>query len=294
MKKRVFFYVTILSLFCFNVSIFSNGLQEDLQALMQLKNKVLQARKNVAKLGSRDEVEIGSQDVLVDVACQTCIETKPNKIKKKKREYSDACCEETDRGWAITIKNGCFYPQDKTLRAIFDCCGSKGGYWLEGAVRYNFWKKMNLEASGSFFKKEGKALCSDVCTKVKLPTLGLGLKYFFRDMDYCGCDWRDRWLFFLGAGLRVFFYKEENASPYVLRCIKKTTVGGMVNAGFTVMARKHFFIDLFADYNFKKLCLDCDDVCVQTDNITGCCKPSYFCKLDLGGVVAGIGLGGTF
>ena len=203
-------------------------------------------------------------------------------------------CEKKDRDWAITFKNGFFYPQDKTFRCIFDRCGSKGGYWPELALRYNCWKGMNVEASGSYFSREGRMLGGNECTKVKLPTLGLGLKYFMRDMDYCGCDWRDRWSFFLGAGLRLFFYREENASPFILSCIKKTTVGGMVNAGFTVKACKRFFVDLFVDYNFKKLCLDCDDVCVQTDNITGCCKPSYFCKLDLGGVVAGIGLGGNF
>jgi hypothetical protein len=31
------------------------------------------------------------------------------------------------------IKQGYFVPQEKALRNMFSCCGSKGGYFIEGA-----------------------------------------------------------------------------------------------------------------------------------------------------------------
>ncbi|MFC1841621.1 hypothetical protein ACFLYA_00955 [Candidatus Dependentiae bacterium] len=205
--------------------------------------------------------------------------------------------EEAGYDWAITIKNGYFHPRDKVLRCIFDRCGKKGGYWFEGAVRRNVWKRLDVEASGSYFRKEGKALCGTECTRVSIPTFGLGLKYFFSRRD-CSCC-IDKFSFFVGTGLRVFFYKEKNGSPFVNPCFKKTTAGGMVNVGFEYDVREHFLINLFFDYNFKKL-KPCDKNCCnqncdpyRTGILTSCC-PSYFCNVDLGGFVFGIGLGGKF
>ena len=226
------------------------------------------------------------------------------------RSYILASCDgpkEADCDWAITIKNGYFYPQDKTLRCIFDRCGSKGGYWLELAVRYNFWKGLNVEASGSYFKRKGRALYSSECTEVKIPTVGLGLKYFFTPIDFCDdCDCCDNcnnwWSFFLGGGLRVFFYHEKNNYPYVLSCREKTTAGGMVNAGFEFRVWKGLLINLFADYNFKKLRFCCDNTC-GTSNCQSTCSntsnnvcacPSCNFDIHLGGLVAGVGIGYAF
>jgi len=210
-----------------------------------------------------------------------------------------------DYGIAFTIKNGFFYPQDCVLREIFDRCNGKGGYWVEGAMRYNFWRDLNVELSGSYFSKKGIALCGNEYTKVKLPTFGLGLKYFFMCKDYYNCDscW-NRLSFFVGGGLRVFFYKERNGSPYVAQCVDKTTVGGMVNAGLEIDLYKGLFLDLFVDYNFGKVDLDRNDLCntcnpccnptpTSSTQCTSCC-PSCCFDLKVGGVVGGIGLGYKF
>jgi len=213
------------------------------------------------------------------------------------------CCDPCDDcyGVALTIKNGFFYPQDSTLRDIFDRKSSKGGYWVEGALRYNFWKELNAEISGSYFSHKGIALCGTECTEIKLPTLGLGLKYFFRPTDCCNCcnNCFERVSFFVGGGLRVFFYHEHNNSPYVIQYIDKTVAGGMVNFGVEFDVCQCFFIDLFADYNFGKLKLDCNNTCCTsctTASSTDCgyCCPSYSYDLKLGGLVAGIGLGVKF
>lgn len=223
--------------------------------------------------------------------------------------------EEEERArWTLTLKNGYFYPQECVLREIFDRCGGKGGYWVEGAVRYRFWKGLNAEVSGSYFKHDGVALCGCECTEVKIPTLGLGLKYF--------CECHDRVEVFVGAGLRVFFYRERNCSPYVCQCVDETTVGGMVNFGVEFNVYKGFFIDLFVDYNFKKLspdccnnnnnCYPCGTSCTSNNFCSTCCTPcctpccspcfspcgnccpSYCYEIHIGGFVGGIGIGYKF
>jgi len=260
--------------------------------------------------------------ILTISLCIPILATEKNKINDNENEKY---------GVALTVKNGYFYPQEDVLRDIFDRNGSKGGYWVEGALRYNFWKGLNVEASGSYFKRKGYALCSPCsttccdtsccctpcwtcttnscnnccssceCTEVKIPTFGLGLKYFFECTKHIE--------FFVGAGLRLFFYHEQNYSPYVQQCVDKTVPGGMVNAGIEFNVYKGFFIDIFADYNFGKLNLDCcnnscypcttcDTCCVS--NCNPCCSPCSPCcsscayDIHVGGFVGGIGIGYKF
>jgi len=243
---------------------------------------------------------------IIAIFCMTCAFT-AGALFCKEAKNAD---EEKER-WAITFKNGYFYPQECTLREIFDRSGGKGGYWVEGAARCRFWKGMNVEASGSYFKRKGYALCGTECTEVKIPTLGLGLKYFFNCADFCDdcSDCCKRFSLFLGAGLRVFFYRERNSSPFVIQCVDKTTVGGMVNFGIEVDIWKGLFLDLFVDYNFRKLslgrgdfcnscgscCNPCCTPCTTTSSASfdSCC-PSCCFDIHVGGVVGGIGLGYKF
>jgi len=99
-------------------------------------------------------------------------------------------------------------------------------------------------------------------------------------------------------GLRVFFYREENNSRFVPRCVKKETAGGVVNAGFECKVWKGLLVDLFVDYHFKKLHFDCyvpySNNTVNNDNARPYCCPSCVFDIHLGGVVAGIGIGYEF
>ena len=289
MKKRLFLHATIGLVYCFNFSTVSCN-RKEIQNIQARRDKILQKMKrDVASIYNKMEMTKQKRQTIPDIPHQICIETK--KIASKKIKSED--CQEAKRDWAIAIKNGYFYPQDKTLRAIFDCRGNKGGYWFEGAVRYNFWKGMNVEASGSYFKKEGKALCSNECTQVSMPTCAFVLKYFFDCANGCECSkFSDKASFFVGGGLRLFFYKEKNNFLFVKQCLKEKRVGGTINLGFSCTFCKKYFIDLFFDYNFKTL-KDCYNVCCDNTYGIYCC-PSSFCKLDLGGAVVGIGLGCSF
>jgi len=201
----------------------------------------------------------------------------------------DNCC-----GIAVTVKNGFFYPQD----------GNKGGYWVEGACSYTLWNALNAEASGSYFNHKRFVICNNRCSEVKLLTLGFGLKYFFCPATWsenCCGNFFERFTFFVGGGLRLFFYHELDNSAYAIQWLDKTVPGGMINLGIEFDILECMFIDLFVDYNIAKATPKDGDVCCApccnpctTQNVD--CYPCCPCisELNLCGVVAGIGLGVKF
>ncbi len=200
------------------------------------------------------------------ISNSNCNATKTNEsITKDKNKY------------AVSIKNGYFYPQECILRKIFSQTGSGGGYWLEGAFRWQFWKTLNLEASGSYFRRSGKSLGSNACTEIKLPTIGLGLKYFFDTIP-----------FYIGGGLRLFFYSERNSSCYVIHCLKKTAPGGMISFGFECNPYKELFLGLSMEYNKAKFKPNCG-ITVEDETCVSCC-PSKIHSIDIGGFVTSIEL----
>lgn len=238
----------------------------------------------------------------------------------------DGCCWK-DR-FSVVLKNAYFIPQSDVLRDIFKRGGhTSGGYWVEGDVRCDIWDwdcggKILLEASGSYFQHHGKALVLPKCveltqplcdekTKVQIPTFGLGLKYFWSFINEdCHRVLTDASLF-IGGGMRVFFYREHDYSPYVPRLVKKNTVGGMVDGGIQMKLCDRWLIELSLDYNFKKLEFKCTSTCNNSCNNNcndkcnkfDCCItptlpntscPSARCDLNIGGAVIGIGLGYQF
>jgi hypothetical protein len=190
--------------------------------------------------------------------------------------------EKSRHGVTFMLKNGYFHPQEERLRSIFH-----GGYWVEGAILYDMYKGCNIEFVGSYFKKEGTAINSNTKTKITIPTLGLGLKYFWRHDKSVRP--------FLGTGGRIFFYREKNNSHYVAHRREETLAGGILNAGISFNPCKGLLIDLFADYTFaqvhpKNHCCAGKSLGNEISN----CTPSCSYKTNIGGLIAGIGIGYTF
>ena len=194
----------------------------------------------------------------------------------------------------VMLKQGYFWSQEESLREMFDCSGGKGGYYVEGEYRYNIYRDFYLNVSAAYFGRSGCALvcptlccdddcCEDCCSdncgkssfKLKMPMIGLGAKYFW--------ELRDKVDIFVGAGLRCFFLRIDNCSPYVPSCDSKNRVGGAVNAGVLVSPYKNFVMELFFDYLFGKVKCDCSSSCSSIDY-----------GLELGGPVVGLGLGVQF
>ncbi len=235
--------------------------------------------------------------------------------------HGDNNCCWRDR-FSVVLRNAYFYPQSDVLRKIFHRGGhSGGGYWVEGDVRCKVWEgcgNLVVEASGSYFQHRGKPiitpcpttpLVQPVCeerTKVQIPTFGLGLKYFWSIInERCHHRLTDCSLF-IGGGMRAFFYREFDNSPYVRRHVKKNTVGGMVDAGVQMEFCDRWLLELFFEYNIKTLKTKCEknnNNCNDKCNKLDCCFtptlpntscPSARCDLNIGGPVFGIGLGYQF
>ena len=194
-----------------------------------------------------------------------------------------------DHGWMVSLDQGYFVPQAKVLRDIFSCSGSKGGYFVEGALRYNAWKCLYLELNSSYFGRKGRALiiptsstgsccnkpcgCGE-CVDFKMPTIGFGLKYYYWFRDYVSL--------FVGGGIKGFFVRIKNDSPYVAHCNNKNAVGGFVHTGLLFDVYKGLFLELFADYLGARVKCPCDN----TSSVT------Y--KLNVGGFAGGLGIGYKF
>jgi len=205
---------------------------------------------------------------------------------------NEACCIKKECHGTLLVKQGIFLPQDQALRNIFDCYGTQAGYFVEGAFRYNFYKGLNLEITGSYLSHGGRALvcqwpssctynqctsgttCCGELVRFKMPTIGIGLKYFF--------EIHKRVEFSLGGAFKVLFVRVENKSPFVIRNDNKNKPGGVVNIGMLFNPYKQFIVELFADYLIGKV-----KSCPSTD-----C--SMNCDLNISGFISGISLGCKF
>ena len=215
---------------------------------------------------------------------------------------SPCTCDTTCSNWQVMFKQGYFYPHDKSLRCMFkNGCHHPGGYYLEGDLRYGLFCGLFLELSGSWFRQKG---CSLVCVKsttvrtstatpatttqpaaktltygerfiYKLPTFGFGVKYFYDLCDNC-------LNIFAGIGGKVFFMRERADYCGCCRCDKSNTVGGYVGGGLQWTPFCGFTFEPFVDYMFKKTSNKKAPKC----SVSRC--------LELGGVVAGIGIGYKF
>ena len=197
----------------------------------------------------------------------------------------------SDHGWMFSVKQGYFVPQSDTLRDMFKCCGSSGGYFVEGAFRYDVYKGLNLELNSSYFGHNGRALattvtgttscecahsssCSPYRITFKMPTVGFGLKYFYNFHKHVSV--------FIGGGLKGFFVRIKNESPYVPCHDNGSAVGGFAHTGFLFDVYKGLTLELFADYLGTVLDSPCDD--------TG----STVSKLNVSGFAGGLGIGYKF
>jgi hypothetical protein len=216
------------------------------------------------------------------------------------------CCdcdnERTCRNWQLIFKQGYFLPHDKTLKCMFkNDCQHAGGYYLEGAARYRLCRGLFLDLSGSWFRHRGRSvvLAKSITIKnsseasaetmqpaaatptygepfcFKLPTFGFGLKYFY---DLC-CDCVN---IFAGVGGKAYFLRVTSDYPGCCKCDKSNSVGGYVGGGLQYLPFCGFTLEGFVDYNFKT---------ISTKKSPNCSMPTC---LNVGGLVAGIGIGYTF
>jgi hypothetical protein len=233
--------------------------------------------------------EVGGRSIYQDAA-ETCSYNEEMLFKDEPR-YSCSC-----QDWQIMIKQGFFFPHDNWLKLMLSSgCRRPGGYLIEGAVRYRLCKQLFAELRGSWFQHVGHSIVQILSTTTdasttlpastnlyfgekmcyRLPTLGLGLKYFW---DLFG----DCLNIFGGAGVNVFFMRSMNSCQGCCAYESRNCVGGCVGGGLQFKPLCNLVFELFADYLIKTL---------QPQKTSPC---GYSCKINLGGLVTGVGIGCKF
>ncbi len=244
-------------------------------------NRSQEQSESVADDGSNDE-GAAAQFVSVEkeVNPSDCILEE-----ELEEEFSSDFCFDHDpycdpeKKWYFILKPGYYYFSDKSMRKFFD----DGGFTIRGEAGCKFWGPLIVWVDGGYFQKSGKALRSsddfggsdDI--DLRLATITLGLKYIY---SYCSCV-----SFYLGAGPRLFMMMMENDSPHVRGVDNSIGVGGGFDAGlwlFPVPQWPNLFFDLFADYSWKKLDTEADEI------------SSFDYDTDVSGITMGLGIGVRF
>jgi len=212
------------------------------------------------------QAESSSEDELEEFPAYEC-----------ESEETPAPCEPMEKScppnWYFSVKPGYYYLTDGLMRKFFD----NGGFTIRGEAGYKLWGPLTLWFDGGYFQKEGHALDGFEKTNLLLATLSLGLKGIW--------SWNDYLSFYAGAGPRLFLMMLDNDSPHVRSNDNEIGIGGAFDAGFWVFPIprwKNFFFDLFADYSWKTMQVDPDEI--SSDDF----------DVDISGLSFGIGLGIRF
>lgn len=258
-----------------------------------MRNILILLKKKEYVNTSIDTVSLDTDEFLDETICET-----PHVIVGKYaydnnehlfKEPSEHSCA----NWQLIVKQGYFMPHDKWLKFMLNSyCRRTGGYFVEGALRYRLCDALFLELNGSWFKHEGRSIVQVLSTTIngvtrrpvstnlclgeklcyKLPTAGLGLKYFWDICDDC-------LNIFGGAGFKAFFMRSTNCSQGCCTHESQNCLGGFVGGGIQFKPFCGFILEGFVDYLIKTL---------QPS------KCNNSCRVDLGGLVAGVGIGYQF
>ncbi len=194
-------------------------------------------------------------------------------IDSKDLGFDSAPCCDPEKKWYFEFKPGYFLFTDKDMQKFYD----NGGFTFRFEGGCKVWGPMIVWFDAGYFQKSGKAIGGDHDLDIKLATITLGLKGIYYFNSYAA--------FYAGAGPRLFMMMMKNDSPYVRGEDNEIGIGGGFDAGFwffPIPQWKNFFLDLFADYSWKKLKVEADEI------------SSYDFDVDVSGLSVGLGLGIKF
>jgi hypothetical protein len=185
-------------------------------------------------------------------------------------EIPEIPCE---KKWYFEIKPGYFYFTDADMREFF----GNGGFTFRAETGCKIWGPLNVWVDGGYFQKDGRAIGGDEKLEIKLASITLGFKliHYFHP----------RIAVYAGAGPRLVMMMMKNHSPFVRGDDNEIGIGGGFDAGvwlFPIPKWKNVFLDLFADYSWKKMKIEPDEI--SSDDF----------DVDVGGISAGLGLGVRF
>lgn len=140
--------------------------------------------------------------------------------------------------------------------------------------------------SAGYAEKKGHSLGLCTPTKARIIPLGIGLKYFFQNMNNSYICKNHK--FYVGAGFQPVLLKTTNCSEYVQQNTSNWGIGGVAKIGWMYTFKHNFYLDIFADYSFVNL--GCGSNCSVT---TGTHYTAPI-KADVSGAILGVGFGYSF
>lgn len=160
--------------------------------------------------------------------------------------------------WYFEVKPGYCFFTDSEMNHFFD----NGGFTFRAESGCNFYGPFIVWVDGGYFQKEGHALGGTEKIDFKLASITLGLKaiYYFHE----------RAAIYVGAGPRLFLLMMHNHSPFVRGDDNAVGIGGGFDGGFWIFPLPHFpniFLDLFADYSWKTMKVDADEISSIDSNV---------------------------
>ena len=137
----------------------------------------------------------------------------------------------------VEAKAAYLYPISERYREVY---GTGGIYGLEYTTQ--FYKRLYGWASADYFHIDGKSSRGH-STESTLVPLAFGLKAV---IPYKRTD------FYIGLGPTFTYIHFTDNSPFVIRHSSKWGYGVIAKAGALFNFKKHFFLDLFADYSYLR------------------------------------------
>ena len=170
---------------------------------------------------------------------------------------------------SIEIRGAAFFPASHRFREVYENIG--GNYQVELSTstcicqrEFNLWANFDW-----YSKKNKKHDCCDYYTRVEIPTISGGLKYYFPCTCFCS-----NFDFYLGLGVTYsrIHLKSESCCVKEKKC--KDSIGGVIKSGINYYFCRNFFLDVFVDYVYQPV--------------------SFHKHVDVGGLKVGGGLGYSF
>ncbi|MBY0529636.1 MAG: hypothetical protein K2P51_05535 [Rhabdochlamydiaceae bacterium] len=140
------------------------------------------------------------------------------------------------------LRGGYFYPFSHVMREIY----KSGGPEIEVEQTANVYENLNLWLNFNYFQRSGHSLGLKHPTSIHLYPLSLGVKYNISLMNNLDL--------YLGLGGSYTWANIHDNSSFVKQHIHRQGFGGVGKFGFLYFFGKRFFIDLYADYYYTKIC----------------------------------------
>lgn len=170
----------------------------------------------------------------------------------------------------IELKNGYFFFGSHEMREIYN----DGGWDIQLTGTYPIWQWLQVYGSVEYLGRRGKSENMGQRTSIWVVPLSLGLQGV---VTIC-----PQVQYYVTLGPRYFFVHQNNHSSFVDRDISNNGCGGFANTGFHFIFWRHFLIDAFGEYSYKRMHFH-----PRKTNVVGS-------TVQVGGYTFGLGLGYAF